>query len=84
MASIKEAAMPTLTLSPAALALFRLHVERSGQIAVDDQNREPYLELERAGLVMNSRPFAGDHIYALTREGFERKAALLGRAREST
>ena len=32
-------------LSPAALALFRLHIERRGDIVVDDSNRETYREL---------------------------------------
>jgi hypothetical protein len=65
------------TLSESALALFRLHVERKGNIDVNDANREAYRELERAGLVMNSRPFAGNCLYSLTREGFERKAELI-------
>jgi len=34
--------METTTLSEVALALFRPHVERKGQIAVDDSTREPY------------------------------------------
>jgi hypothetical protein len=41
--------MKTKTLSPAALALFRLHVERHGDVDVD-AHREVYRELERAGL----------------------------------
>ncbi len=75
--------MPTIALSEAALALLRLHVERKGNVVVDDSNREPYRELELAGLVMNSRPFAGNCLYSLTREGFERKAELLGCAKQS-
>jgi len=65
------------TLSEAALALFRLHVERMGKIDVDDCNREAYRELEQAGLVMNSRPFVGDQLYALTRAGFDLKQSLI-------
>ena len=43
--------MKTVTLSEAALALFRLHVERGGHLDVDDTTREPYRELARAGLM---------------------------------
>jgi hypothetical protein len=75
--------MQTVALSEAAIALFRLHVERKGNVAVDDSNREPYRELERAGLVMNSRPFAGNCLYSLTREGYERKLEILSCAREA-
>ena len=75
--------MQTVQLSGSALALFRLHVERQGKVGVDDDNRESYRELERAGLVMNSRPFAGNQLYSLTREGFERKAELLSCAKEA-
>ncbi len=63
-------------LSDAAIAQFRLHVDRMGQIDVDDSNREAYVELEQAGLVMNSRPFAGNQLYSLTRKGFEKKVEL--------
>ncbi len=69
--------METITLSEAAFALFRLHVERMGKIDVDDANREAYRELEAAGLVLLGRPFTGSPRYHLTREGFERKAELL-------
>ncbi len=72
----------TITLSETALSLFRLHVERMGRIAVDDSNREPYRELESAGLVLLGRPFTGPPQYHLTKEGFERKAELLNRAVE--
>lgn len=65
--------MSTITLSESALALFRLHVEQMGKIAVNDVNREPYRELEQAGLVMIGRPFAGEPRYHLTREGFRLK-----------
>jgi hypothetical protein len=44
----KEAVMQTLTLSEAAPDLFRLHIERHGDVDVDE-NREIYRELERAG-----------------------------------
>jgi hypothetical protein len=70
--------MNTITLSPAALALFRLHIERHGDLDVD-ANRKAYRELERAGLMVVGNTFAGgqDSIYHVTREGFERKAELL-------
>lgn len=71
-------------LSDSALALFRLHVARQGKVDVDDSNRNAYRELERAGLVLNCRPFAGNQLYSLTREGFERKAELLACAKQLT
>jgi hypothetical protein len=40
--------MQTLALSEKALALFRLHIERHGDIDVD-ANCETYRELERPG-----------------------------------
>jgi hypothetical protein len=72
--------METTTLSPAAIALFRLHVERQGQIPVDDATREPYRELARAGLMRAGSTFrdGAESIYRLTQEGFERKAELCG------
>jgi hypothetical protein len=70
--------MQTTTLSESAVALFRLHVERQGRIDVDSTNREAYREMERAGLMLLGRPFTGEPRYHLTREGFERKAELLG------
>ena len=71
--------MQTTTLSEKALALFRRHVERHGQIDVDDSNRETYRELARAGLMRAAHSFAGgdESIYKLSKEGFERKAELL-------
>ena len=38
------------TLSPTAIALFRLHVEQDG-IRVDDTNREAHRELAAAGIM---------------------------------
>ena len=77
--------MQTAALSDAALALFRLHVERQGQIVVDDSTREPYRELARAGLMMAGSTFRDgpESVYVLTQEGFERKAELLACAKES-
>ena len=63
--------MQTVQLSEPAVALFRLHVERQGGIAVDDSTREPYRELEEAGLVLLSRPFTGPRTYVLTKIGWK-------------
>ena len=65
-------------LSEPAQSLFRLHVEQMGKIDVDDSNRPVYQELERAGLVIDSRPFTGNQLYRLTRAGFELKQQLNG------
>jgi Aspartyl protease len=42
-------AMQTVTLSAAALRLFRLHIERQGNVIVDDSNRAAYEELAGLG-----------------------------------
>ena len=70
-------------LSPAALALFRRHIELHGNIRVDDSNRETFRELARAGLMVaaNSFTHGPEAIYRVTKEGFERKAELLAQAR---
>jgi hypothetical protein len=70
--------MAAINLSDAALALFRLHLERREKIDVE-ANREIYRELERAGLMACGHSFRDgrDSIYRLTKEGFERKAELL-------
>jgi hypothetical protein len=75
----------SLALSNAALALFRLHVERRGELPIDDSNRAAYQELADAGLVAIGHSFVGgrNSIYGLTREGFERKAELLACAKEA-
>jgi hypothetical protein len=61
------------------LALFRLHIERHGDISVDDSNRETYRELALAGFVRAVSTFAGgpESAYRVTKEGFEQKAELL-------
>lgn len=78
-------AMETITLTEAAVALFRLHVERQRQIPVDDSTRESYRELERAGLMRAGSTFRDgeESIYRLTELGFERKAELLACAKEA-
>lgn len=75
----------TIALSEAALALFWMHVERQGQIEVDDTTREPYRELARAGLMMAGSTFRDgpESIYRLTRQGFDRKAELSSCAKEA-
>jgi hypothetical protein len=76
---------PTIELSQRALALFRLHVERRGQISVDHVTRESYRELARAGLMQAGSTFRDgeDSIYRLTQQGFERRAEILHCAKES-
>ncbi len=66
----------TATLSPAALALFRLHLEHRRTLDVD-ANREAYRELERAGLMVSGRAFTGVVVYSFTKLGFERRPELL-------
>jgi hypothetical protein len=80
----QEAVMKSVTLSESALALFRLHVERRGQVDVEP-NRETYRELERAGLMACRHTFRDgrDSLYRLTKEGFEKKAELLSHAKEA-
>jgi hypothetical protein len=77
--------MNTTALSKAALALLRLHLERHGQVEVDNTTRETYRELARAGLMVSVSTFAGgpESAYRLTKFGFERKAELLACAKES-
>jgi hypothetical protein len=67
-----------MRLSNAALALFRLHLERRGDVAVTDANRKRFRELARAGLMVAGNGFAHgvESVYSVTREGSERKAEL--------
>jgi hypothetical protein len=76
--------MKVQTISAEALSLFRVHVERRGNMIVDDSNRAAYEELARAGLMKAGHSFlhGRNSIYGLTKEGFERKAELLACARE--
>ncbi len=71
-------------LSESALMLFRLHVERMGRIDVDDATRPLYRELARAGVMQAGSTFRDgeESVYVLTEEGFNRKAELLGCAKE--
>jgi hypothetical protein len=77
--------MQTVTLSEAAIALFRLHVERHGDIAVDDETRPIYRELARAGVMRAVSTYAGgpESAYRMTKDGFEQKAELISCAREA-
>jgi hypothetical protein len=63
-------------LSHEALALIRQHIERHGDMEVDDSNRETYRELARAGLMVVGNSFARgeESVYHVTKTGFERKA----------
>jgi hypothetical protein len=71
-------------LSKQALALFREHVEQRRTIDLE-ANREAYRELVRAGLMVAGNSFAGgdESVYHVTKEGFERRAELLARAKEA-
>ncbi len=56
--------MQTVTLSEAAVALLRLHLERDERIAVDDSNRLLCRELAAEGLLTVG------HSFTLGREAF--------------
>jgi hypothetical protein len=77
--------METTTLSEAAKALFRLHVELMGRIADDDATRDPYRELARAGLMMAGSTFRDgpESTYVLTQAGFDLKYATVPSHAES-
>ena len=47
-------------LSGEALALFRRHGERHGDVAVDDKTRPVYRELARAGVLGRANPNAAE------------------------
>ncbi|MGC8641687.1 MAG: hypothetical protein ACP5XB_17610 [Isosphaeraceae bacterium] len=72
-------------MSDAAIALFRLHVERHGDVRVDATTRNAYRELARAGLMVPVSTYAGgpESAYRLTREGFERKGEIIGCSKEA-
>jgi hypothetical protein len=75
--------MPTITLSEAALALFRLHVEQDG-IRVDETNLEAHRELAVAGIMYPVSTFArgAEAYFRLTSMGWERRNEFLGYAKE--
>jgi hypothetical protein len=68
-------------LSEAAIERLRCYL--AGERDVTDENRVAYRELAAAGLMMAGHSFAGgdESVYRLTKEGFERKAELLARAK---
>jgi hypothetical protein len=71
-------------LSQAAVNLFRRHLEL-GQTIDLEANRPVYEELVRAGLMVVGNSFAGGEkcIYSVTKEGFERRDAVLGFAKKA-
>jgi hypothetical protein len=79
-----EDAMRVQALSPAALSLFKRHIELGRTIELE-VNRPLYEELARAGLMIVGNSFAGgqDSVYSVTKEGFERKAELFADAKEA-
>ena len=58
-------------LSETALGVFRRFIERNGDLAVDESNREAYRELAREGLMIPGHSFASgrESFYALTDAG---------------
>lgn len=58
-------------LSDSALDVFRLFIERNGDLAVDDSNRKAYRELAREGLMIPGHSFSRgrESFYALTDAG---------------
>ena len=77
--------MKTASLSPAALALFRRHIERGG-IRVDDTNRDAHRELAAAGILYPVSTFArGPEAYfRFTDFGWERRDEILACAKEAS
>ena len=72
--------METIMLSEAALTLFRRHIELHGDILIDDANREPYRELERAGLMILGNSFRDGPgtIYRVSKLGFRTEGRIAG------
>lgn len=66
--------MQTVSLSAEAVALLKLHVERAGDIRVDDANRQFYRELARAGLMLAGHSFRDgrEAFYVFTDVGLAR------------
>ena len=75
--------MQTVTLSEAAQAQMRLHMERSG-IPVDDANREAYRELARAGIMYPVSTFArgAETYFRFTPAGWDKRREILGCAKD--
>jgi len=72
--------MQTITLSEAALAMLRPHVEQDN-IRIDDTNREAHRELARAGLMEAIHTFAlgRESRYRFTSKGRDLANALSSR-----
>ena len=71
--------MLTVMLSEGAVDLLKRNMSGS-QILVDDQNREAYLELARAGLMIPLHtPLGRDSAYRMTQEGVDFGCALAGK-----
>jgi hypothetical protein len=71
--------MPAIALSESALAQMRLHMEQDG-IRVDDDNREAYRELARAGIMYPVSTFVrGPEAYfRFTDFGWEQRFEIIG------
>lgn len=69
--------MATITLSDSALALLRQYRE-SGDIPVDDSNREACRELAREGLMVVGHTFTGGRevFYRCTEAGWKMACAM--------
>ncbi len=76
--------MKTQTLSPAALSLFRRHVELGRTIDLE-ANRAVYEELACAGLMVVGSSYARgqNSIYTVTKKGFESRDELFDYAKEA-
>jgi hypothetical protein len=60
-----------VAVSDSALAVFWMFIERNGDLAVDDSNRESYRELAREGLMIPGHSFTRgrESCFALTDVG---------------
>jgi hypothetical protein len=69
--AVRRNAMQTLSLSEAAMDLLKRNMIGT-QILVDDDNREAYRELARAGLMVPLHtPLGRESAYRMTQEGVE-------------
>ena len=73
--------MQTVTLSEAALDLLKRNMSGT-QILVNDENREAYRELARAGLMIPLHTFAygRESAYRMTEEGVDFGCGLVGKS----
>jgi hypothetical protein len=71
--------METITLSEPAMDLLKRNMAGT-QILVDDENREAYRELARAGLMIPLHtPLGRESAYRMTQEGVDFGCALVER-----